>query len=555
MTKKDLAVSEPEVLDSEDQELSDEDRAKEKLKKAIKVKREDIGALRVKLTVTVPRDTIDERMGDQFAELKRDAEIPGFRKGHAPLRLVEKRFASDVGDQLINQLISNGYLAAIEKENLKPLGDPLIWVKVKEEREDEPGKLQTVETEKLLPLDQALTHMSVPKEGKLSFSAELELKPEFDLPKLTKIPVSQPKIKISDDDVESEIKRLLAMRGTFGPVEKGAVKIDDMLYVDMKMSVDGKVIESEDNFDIAARDVRVKGVPLIGLGDSLVGAKRDDVVTFDAKVPDDHENIDIREKKAKFEFAIREIKRLELPKLDKTLLSQIGFDSEKELRKAIRSKLEFDIDSAVKRNMREQVGDYLIDQIDIDIPEGLSQRQTDRSVARRLIELYQSGYSDADIEKAKDKMQIEAHDQVVRDLKLYFILEKVAEDRNIEVGEEQINGAIAQIAQRSNKRFDRVRDELSKGDGLMSLYLQIRDEKVLESLLKDADVSETDRPKSSSVKRSEKTISTAVKKTAKTTAAKATKKTVKKTAKKTTVKAVNKTAKKAPAKKKTTKKK
>ena len=64
------------------------------------------------------------------------------------------------------------------------------------------------------------------------------------------------------------------MRGTFEPVEKGAVKKDDMLYVDMKMSVDGKVIESEDNFDIAARDVRVKGVPLVGLGDSLVGAKR-----------------------------------------------------------------------------------------------------------------------------------------------------------------------------------------------------------------------------------------------------------------------------------------
>ena len=268
------------------------------------------------------------------------------------------------------------------------------------------------------------------------------------------------------------------------------------------------------------------------------------MVTFDATIPEDHENIDVRGKKAKFEFTIREIKRLELPILDKSLLSQIGFDSEKELRNAIRSKLEFDIESAVKRNMREQIGDYLIDHIDIDIPEGLSQRQTDRSVARRLIELYQSGISEADIEKAKDQMQIEAHDQVVRDLKLYFILEKIAEERKIEVGEEQINGAIAQIAQRSNKRFDRVRDELSKGDGLMSLYLQIRDEKVLESLLEDAAITETDRPKSSTAKKSDKTTSKAVKKTVKTT-----------TAKKPVAKAVKKAAKNATTKKKAAKKK
>ncbi len=535
MSDKDIAVGEEEVLEGEDQ-LSDEEIAKAKLKEAIKVKRENIGALRVKLTVSVPRDTIDERMGDQFAELKRDAEVPGFRKGHAPLRLVEKRFSSDVGDQLISQLVSNGYMAAVEKEDLKPLGDPLIWVKVKEKQDSDDGKPQNVETEKLLPIEQALEHMTLPEEGLLSFSAELELKPEFKLPKLEKIPIDKPKIAISDDDVTNEINRLLSMRGTFQPVEKGAVKSDDMLYVDMKMTVGKNVIASEDNFDIAARNIRIKGVPLVGLGDALVGKKRDDEVTFEAEVPEDHENIDIRGKKAKFEFAIREIKRLEIPKIDDTFLSQIGFESEKDLREAFKTKLEADVDQMVKRNMREQVGDYLIDKTKMDIPEGLSQRQTDRSVARRLIEMYKAGASETDIEKAKDEMQSEAHDQVVRDLKLYFILEKIAEEKDIDVNEEQMNGAIAQIAQRSNKRFDRVRDELSKGDGLMSLYLQIRDEKVLETLADDAAITETDGPKKPAAKKSAKTAKKTTKKTAPKETAKAVKKTVKKTAKKKTSK-------------------
>lgn len=556
MSDKDLAVSEEEILDSDGEDkLSDEEIAKAKLKKAIKVKREDIGALRVKLTVSVPRDTIDERMGDQFAELKRDSVVPGFRKGHAPLKLVEKRFSSDVGEQLISQLVSNGYMAAVEKEDLKPLGDPLIWVKVKEERESGDGKSQLVETEKLLPIEKALDHMTLPKEGLLCFSAELELKPEFKLPKLEKIPIEQPKITISDDDVTREINRLLAMRGTFQPVEKGAVKADDMLYVDMKMTVGKNVIAGEDNYDIAARDVRVKGVPLVGLGDALVGKKRDDLVTFEAEVPEDHENIDIRGKKAKFEFSIREIKRLEIPEIDEMFLSQIGFESEKDLRVAFKRKLNTDVDHVVSRHMREQMGDYLVDNTKMDIPEGLSQRQTDRSVARRLIEMYKTGASEADIEKAKDEMQSEAHDQVVRDLKLYFILEKIADEKDIDINEEQMNGAIAQIAQRSNKRFDRVRDELSKGDGLMSLYLQIRDEKVLEILIEDAEITKTDGPKKTTAKKSAKTAVKTVKKTTTTAADNTVKKTTKKAAPKAVKKTVKKTAVKKTAQKKTLKKK
>ncbi len=195
------------------EELSEEEQAMAKLKEAIVVEREEIGALRLKLTVSVPQDTLDERRGDQFAELKRDAMVPGFRKGHAPLALVEKRFASDVGEQLKTQLVSSGYLAAVEKEDLKPLGDPLFWVKVTEERIGEDEKPRKVETEKLLPIDEAIDNITLPKEGPLTFSCELELKPEFELPELTKIPVKRPLISIDDDDVEEQLQKEASLQG------------------------------------------------------------------------------------------------------------------------------------------------------------------------------------------------------------------------------------------------------------------------------------------------------------------------------------------------------
>jgi trigger factor len=506
MSDEDVALDQEEQSASEtpEEELSDEKKLMAELKEAITVQREPVGALRLKLTVTVPRETVDQRMGKEFADLKRDAMIPGFRKGHAPLRLVEKRFGSDVGEQLKGQLIGSGYLAAVEKENLKPLGDPLVWVKLKEQRFGENQKPKTVEVEKLLPFDKAIDHLPMPKEGAFTFSCELELKPEFELPKLDKIPVERPTITIDDDDVEVELERMRMRRGTYQPVEEGAVEPDDLLYVAMKLSVGGELIDSEDNFDIAARDLRIKGIPLVGLGEALEGHKVGDDVTFEATVPDDHDNLDQRGKTAKFEFAIREIKRLELPPIDEELLSSMGFESEDDLRSTVRSLLESELDRTVKGKMYEQVGVYLLDHTNLEIPEGLSQRQTDRSVGRRMMELLQSGVPPTEIDRARDEMRAKAHDQVVRDLKLYFILERIAEDREIDVNEEQLNAAISQIARRTGKRFDRVRDELSKREGLTTLYLQLRDEKVLAALVADAEVTEVEGPKKKPSKASKK---------------------------------------------------
>ncbi len=509
MSDEDLAVDQEETAAEQDEkrpddeqqegqpeeELTDEEQAMAKLKEAITVEREEIGSLRVKLTVTVPQDTLDERRGEEFAELKRDSQVPGFRKGHAPLRLVEKRFAMDVGEQLKSQLIGNGFLAAVEKEDLKPLGDPLFWVKLEEERIGEDQKPHKVETEKLLPIDQALDSMVLPKEGPLTFSCEFEFKPEFELPELEKIPISRPVAAIDDDNVEAEVERLRMMRGTFQPVEKGTVKTDDLLYADMKMSADGELITSEENMEIAARDVQLRGIPLTGFGDAVNGKKLDATVTFEAPVPEDHENIDLRGKTAKFEVTLREVKRLELPAVDEEFLSTLGFDNEDQLRTMLRSTLEMRLQATIREAMHEQVGQYLVDQTELEIPEGLSQRQTDRSIARRKIAMYQSGVPETEIDKRTDELRAKAHEQTVRDLKLFFILEKIAEERDVKVTEEQINGAIAHIAQRSGKRFDRVRDELSKGDGLTTLYLQLRDEQVLQGLLDGAEITETEGPK------------------------------------------------------------
>lgn len=508
MSEEDVAVDQPEtgaepMADPPDEasdsgtedELSDDERFEARLKETVGVESEEIGSLRLKLTVTVPQETLAERQSEQFAELQRDALVPGFRKGRAPRALVEKRFAHDVSEQLKSQVFSKAYLAAVDKAELDVLGDPLFWVKVPEERTDEAQKPHMVDTERLLPVDQALEHLALPKEGSLHFSCEVELKPEFELPELKAIPLERPDLHVEDEDVEAELRRMRLWRSTFKPVESGPIEADDMVYADVVLRVDGEIIQREENCDMAARDMRLMGVQLTGLGDALTGRTVADTVTIEAVVPDDHENIDIRGKTGKFDFTIREVKRLHMPPIDDSFLSTMGFESETELRDALRSRFESSLSSTVNENLREQIGHYLVKNTKLDIPEGLSQRQTDRSLARRRLQMQRDGLPEAEVEKNMDALQPQAHDRAVEDLKLFFILTKIAEQREIEVSEEQINGAIAEIAQRTNRRFDRCRDELSKGDGLAVLYHQLRDRQVLDGLLADAAITETKRPK------------------------------------------------------------
>ncbi|HEY3242828.1 MAG TPA: trigger factor [Phycisphaerae bacterium] len=479
-------------------ELPEEKKLIAKLKESITVEQQDIGTLRKKLTITVPRDAIGERLHEQFSELRRDALVPGFRKGRAPLRLVEKRFGSEVGDQLITQLVTNSYIAATEKHDLKPLGDPLFWVKLFEERTLEDGKITRVEAEKLVDIEKALEHMKLPHDGPLVYSCEVDLRPQFELPNLENIPVNKPKVTITDQDVDSETKRLLAMRAQLVPVEEGPIQSDDAVIVDLKAVCEGAIVKEESNALLAARGQLYAGIPLPNFGEAVVGKRPGDSVTLTATIPDDYENIDQRGKPAEFEFTIREFKRFKLPELDQELLGSLGFENEQELRDVIRHDLDSKLDQAVRSGMRNQVAKYLIENTKLDIPSGVSQRQAERLVQRRTIEMYQLGLPQPEIDKRMDELRGQAAEQAVKELKLFFILERIAEDREVEVTEDELNGAIAQIAARRNRRFDRMRDELSKGGGLQMLYLQLRDNKIMDELLEIAQITETAGPSESS---------------------------------------------------------
>ncbi|MBK8270317.1 MAG: trigger factor [Planctomycetes bacterium] len=457
---------------------------KEMLKKSIVVRIDDAGVLRKTITVTVPRDDLQIELDKEYKELLTESTVPGFRKGRAPRRLIEKRFGRDVSDQVQTRIVSNAYLAAIDREDVKVLGDPLVWVNVK----DKAG----VEKEQLVDMQRALGLLKIPDEGDFSFRCEVEIKPEFDLPELEGIAIEKPILTISDDDVTTQIDRIRARRGSYAPAPEGdAVVADDFLICDLKMFIDGNEVKSVENARFAARAQMVEGAVVSDFGEKLTGAKVGESRTVEGELPDDHEVADWRGKKAKFELKVHEIKRLALPELDKSFLESMGFDKIEEFRTWVRTGMESQLEQEVNRGMQEQVRRYLLESSKFDVPEGLSSKQAERIAMRRRVELQRQGVPDEEIEKHADEMMTGAREQAATELKLFFILDKVAEKWEIDVNEEEMNAQIQAIAQSYNKRFDRVRDELAQNNGLTMLYLEIRDEKCIAKMLEVAKITET----------------------------------------------------------------
>jgi len=244
-------------------------------------------------------------------------------------------------------------------------------------------------------------------------------------------------------------------------------------------------------------------------------------------LPDDYDREELRGKEAEFAFTIEDIKRLQLPPLDAAYLDGMGFDSEEEYRAWVRETAERHLDHQVRSAMQRQIAEHLVKTVNLDLPEGLSTRQTDRAVHRRMMELRRQGVPQDEIEKHGDELRTTARQQAIGELKLHFILEEVAEKLDVDVTEEEINGQIAMIAQQYGQRFDRVRDELGRNNGLESLYLQIRDEKCLDKILLMAEITDAKVEAKPKKKVQRKKTSTTA------SARKPTKKVTKKTTKKT----------------------
>jgi len=456
----------------------------------------DSGPWKKKITVDIPREEIDKEMNKQYGDLVHSAEIPGFRKGHAPRKLIEKRYGQDVTSQVKLQLMAQAFKQIDEDQDFEILGEP----------DFDPEKIE------------------LPESGDFHFDYEVEVKPTFELPALEGIRIEKKIYEINEDRIHEALEEFLRRNGELVDINEEAAQEGDILRANVTMTVEG--IEQPETFTdhpLRVAESGIHGVWIEDMATVLEGVKVGETRSCSATVPDTHSNEEYRGKKAQFTIQVNTLKRLIPAEVNEEFLAKIGVESEEELKKVLESSLENQTEREVRNSMKQQVYEYLNKNIAFELPVGVAARHANQVLIRRYYDLLNQGIPSEMIEENIEKLRSSSSEQAAQNLKMDFIMDAISDKLEIEVSEGEINAAIAQMAAVNRRRPESLKNEMQKEGRLDNIRSYIRDEKAIDKILEMAQV--VDAPVEEEKKPKKKTPKAAAKKSEK----KASKKEVKRT--------------------------
>jgi len=428
---------------------------------------EDAGPATKKVTIEIPENVIASKLAEQFQDLRREAAVPGFRQGHAPQKLIERRFQGDVRQQVCRTLISQAYEQAVKKNSLQVIGEPEF---------DKPEELK------------------LPDSGNLTYSFVVEVQPEITLPPLQALKIKKVKVDVLDKHIDKAVLNLREQQGVLIPIEDRGVQSGDHLFGDIHLKLGDKIIWHRHDLEIVAQPGAIFGIQIDNSDEKLQGLRPGEKREFTVQAPADHFDENVRGKDVVVEVALKELKRLELAEMNPEFLENLGFRTEEELRNALKEQMVERVRYDVQESMRAQVHNYLLSNVWLNLPAKLSQRQAERVVQRRTVELLMRGVPESKIPDQLEALKSGAQDEAAKELKLFFILQKIAAEQGVDISEGELNGRIAVIAAQTGRRPEKVRQEMSADGSLMNLYVQMREQKAIDKILESAQIEEVEPP-------------------------------------------------------------
>ncbi|QDT36995.1 trigger factor [Stratiformator vulcanicus] len=426
----------------------------------------DSGPCLKHVRVTVAREDIDgcyDEMTDEFSE---SAQVPGFRPGKAPKELVMKRFKDDLDVRVKQKILFESLEQLAEEQNLEPINEP----------------------------DLDIETLDIPDEGDFEYEFDVEVRPDFDMPDYTGLEIEQYDADVSDEQVQAAMNRYLAQYGQLVP-EEGNAEMGDHLTLAAKFTHGNDVIHEIEEFTAELKPVLyLRDAEIDNFGELLEGAEIDAKITTEISVSPEAEKVELRGEKVTAEFELLDLKRLELPEMNASLLDRVGVESEEELRDNIRNSLERQGKHQQRQHARNQVLTKITASADWELPEKLVRRQTDNALRREILEMQQAGYTSAEIRARENQIRQNAISETREALKQHFVLDKIAEQENIEVTSQDIEMEITMMAMQAGESPRRVAARLRKSGMIENLQAQLRERKAIDFVLDKSEMKTVPAP-------------------------------------------------------------
>lgn len=419
-----------------------------------------------KIQVEVPAEAVSGERQQIVQAFSKQAKIPGFRPGKIPSKVIEKRFAAEISQELESRLVSQGYDEAIKKEDLRVLDAK------------DPDKTD------YLP------------DGGFSFTSSVVLAPEFELPDYKDITIEVPDREIGEEDIDRELEQVRTRFADFNDITDRDLAEGDFAIIDYEGTLDGTPLEETlgesagylakgESFWLKMDDESF----LPGFSKELEGAKTDATVEFELPVPDDFPAEELRGKSIAYLVKVTAIKEQVLPELDDELAGQIiPGKTVAELREIVKEQLDTQLERQVQELKVNQLVEKLSQAVEFDLPQDIlsaeTQGQADEMVERGV----QSGMSEEEIAAQQAELFAAAGQRARLNLKTDFILQEIATKEEITVEQTELVERIQQLATQSKKPFKTVAKELQQSGRLRGLQHSMLLSKTIDFLLDGAKV-------------------------------------------------------------------
>ena len=415
------------------------------------------------MRVEIEAQKVDEAFESVMKDFRREASLPGFRPGKAPREMVLRKYEKEIQDETKRKLISEAYRTAVEEQKLDVLGQPDI-----EEIQFNRGQ-------------------------PLQFAATIETAPEFELPDYKGLPVQRELRSVTEADVERALNLLREQRVTFNKVER-ALQSGDIAVVNYTGTCEGKpIIEIAPTAKGLSENKHfwVEATPnsfIPGLADQLIGAQAGDKRTVAVDFPADFVTPQLAGKKGSYEVEVTEVKEKVLPALDEALAKSYGAESRENLQAGVRTDLENELKFKQDKTVRTEVVRALLGRVNFDLPETAVAHETRNVVYDLVQENTKRGVPRQAIEQQKEQIYSAATRNAKERVKVQFLLQKIAEKEDIKVSQEEIAQRVHHLAGMYQIPADKFLRDLQKRNGLIEVYDQIMNEKVINFLQENAKI-------------------------------------------------------------------
>lgn len=414
----------------------------------MQVKIEDQGSIKKVLSFEIPKETISKELNKAYAELKKKADIKGFRKGKIPRKVLENRFSADVHAEVAPRLIQEAFVEAVENHKLDIVGGPQL----------DPPELKP--------------------DADYAFEITVEVKPELDDIDFQGLEIKKTLYEVSEAEIESQIYMLQKTMATKQKVEEERpVKEGDFVLIDYEGFLNGEAFEHTPKVENYVTAINMEPLPK-EFSEKLIGAIPVQDLEIEVVYDDDFHDENLKGKTIQYKVTLKEIQEEVLPEANDDLVKDLDqYETLEDVKVAIRDNLEKGIAQRVKHEMSEQVFAQILEKIDFQVPQALVEGELNGIIAETEQAYAQNNTSLEEVGLSREIMQEKYKDVAEKQARRHLILDKIITQEKMELSDDELDAGFEEMAQAMSATKDAIKNFFNMDPRQLEYYKHTQLEK------------------------------------------------------------------------------